>query len=949
MFSRSYFSYWGKAKPQDCGGAQFHLLPYHCLDVAAVGLQYLRRAPAFRGFLGSRMHVYDELAQEQWIAFWLAMHDLGKFSESFQSQRPDLFKKLRGRLPDASKVYTLRHDSLGMLFWNDKLERYAVENRWFGLSTKACVHGLNYWVSAVTGHHGQPPEPQPCGRWKNHFHWQDDPLAIFQFTDDLRELIFEGREASTPTTLEPEAFERASQELSWWIAGLAVLADWLGSNTDYFAYRADPDDPLPLREYWAHAKEQAKVALDHSGVLLLHGGGALPFQSLFPKITTPSPLQSWAATTELSSGPQIYLLEDVTGAGKTEAAIFLAHRLMATGQADGFFIGLPTMATANAMYGRIARVYARLFAGNASLVLAHGQRNLVEAFAESVIPSGPTADDDQQVDESASIRCNAWLADHNKRALMAPAGVGTIDQALLAVLHSKHQSLRLLGLFRKVLVVDEVHACDAYMQGILENLLVFHAAAGGSAILLSATLPQRMKQALLRAFAAGCQSGAPVLASQSAFPLVTSWHSARPDDTEETPIATRKDVQRTVAVNYLTEESSVEAVIDAALAAGQCVCWMRNTVADALDAFALFRGKVPAEKLILFHARFALRDRLRIEGRILDLFGQGSTASLRQGQLVIATQVVEQSLDADWDVVVSDLAPIDRLIQRAGRLQRHVRDRHGERLQDPEARDQRGEPRLYVFGPQWTDRPPADWFKTTFRKAANVYAHHGRLWLTAKALQAGRFAMPADARNLIEGVFGGDSEIPEALEHNANQAEGKSYGDASEAQQNTVKLVSGYVRGGIDWWSEAKTPSRLGEASINVVLARWDLERLVPWCEHENIRHAWAYSTVRVAERLIAKCAEPEGAARKVALEQALPTLPGGGKWMVLLPLEEVDGVFVGQAWGKQSGPEEFVLRRWRYQAASGLVEVQAPDDTSSGADPATAGNIARRSSGEDT
>jgi len=923
MSSKSYFRYWGKARPQDCGGVQLHLLPYHCLDVAAVGLQYLRRAPAFRDFLGSRMHANDKLAQEQWIAFWLAMHDLGKLSESFQSQRPDLFEELRGRRPDASKVYTLRHDGLGMLFWNDKLERYAVDNTWFGLPTKASARGINYWVSAVTGHHGQPPEPQPCGRWKNHFHWQDDPPAIFQFADDLRELIFEGREASIPTTLDPDAFEHASQELSWWMAGLAVLADWLGSNTDYFAYRAEPDDPLPLREYWAHAKKQAAIALDHTGVLPLHPGGALPFESLFPRITTPSPLQSWAATTVLSRGPQIYLLEDVTGAGKTEAAVLLAHRLIAAGQADGFFIGLPTMATANAMYGRIAQVYARLFAGNASLVLAHGQRNLVEAFAESVIPSGPTADDDQQLDESASIRCNAWLADHNKRALMAPAGVGTIDQALLAVLHSRHQSLRLLGLFRKVLVVDEVHACDAYMQGILENLLAFHAAAGGSAILLSATLPQAMKEALLRAFAVGCQRDAPVLASQSAFPLVTSWHSARPDDTEETPIATRKDVQRTVAVDYLTEESRVEAVIDAALAAGQCVCWMRNTVADALDAFALFRGRVPADKLTLFHARFSLRDRLLTERRILDLFGQDSTPSQRQGQLVIATQVVEQSLDADWDVVVSDLAPIDRLIQRAGRLQRHVRDRHGERLQDPTAGDQRGEARLYVFGPRWTASPEADWFKAAFPKAANVYAHHSQLWLTAKALQAGCFAMPADARSLIERVFAGDSEIPEKLEHNANQAEGKSYSDASEAQQNTVKLGSGYVRGGIDWWSEAKTPSRLGEASINVVLARWDLERLLPWCEHEDLRHAWAYSTVRVAERLIAKSAEPEGAARKAALEQALLTLPGGGKWCVLLPLEKGHQGWTGAAWSKTTAQRPEQRLSWVYDSLSGLCQIE--------------------------
>ena len=322
----------------------------------------------------------------------------------------------------------------------------------------------------------------------------------------MRALLVNCAVAAIPSALDAESFRRASVDLSWWIAGLAVLADWLGSNTNFFGYRADPEHPLPLADYWAYAKRQAAIALDASGVLPMNSERALGFTELFPSIVTPSPLQDWAATVTLAPGPQIHLLEDVTGAGKTEAAVMLAHRLMGAGCADGFFIGLPTMATANAMYGRIAQVYGKLFSECASLALAHGQRNLVESFAKSVVPSGPQEDDARQADDSATARCSAWLADHNKRALLSPAGVGTLDQALLAVLHSKHQSLRLLGLFRKVLVVDEVHACDAYMQGVLETLLEFHARVGGSAILLSATLPQRMKQALLDAFASGCRS-----------------------------------------------------------------------------------------------------------------------------------------------------------------------------------------------------------------------------------------------------------------------------------------------------------------------------------------------------------------------------------------------------------------------------------------------------------
>ena len=912
------FRYWGKADPNYPGTPKWHPLVYHCLDVAAVGIEYLRRTPSVRALLMRELRIENERALERWTAFWLALHDLGKFSEAFQSQRPDLFQELRGRPPDAGKSYRLRHDSLGMLFWKEVLGPKAVEEEWFGPDSENALYGLDCWARAVTGHHGQPPQ-EGADFWGQHFDCEHDRTAILEFVNEVRALLVDDAVAAIPSALGAESFHRASVDLSWWIAGVAVLADWLGSNTNFFGYRADLDHSLPLSDYWEYAKRQADIALDASGVLPVNSKHALSFTELFPTIVTPSPLQDWAATVALTPGPQIHLLEDVTGAGKTEAAVTLAHRLMVAGCADGFFIGLPTMATANAMYGRIAQVYGKLFSESASLVLAHGQRRLVETFAESVVPSGPQENDARQADDSATARCSAWLADHNKRALLAPAGVGTLDQALLAVLHSKHQSLRLLGLFRKVLVVDEVHACDAYMQGVLETLLEFHARAGGSAVLLSATLPQRMRQALLAAFAKGCRSMVPDVQALQ-YPLATSWHSAEPKTLMEKALPTREDMRRTLAVRYVCDEAQVVAAIESALASGKCVCWMRNTVADALAAHAKFQGRLLADRLTLFHARFALRDRLHTERKVLALFGERSTPMRRRGRLVIATQVAEQSLDADWDLVVSDLAPIDRLIQRAGRMQRHPRDERGQRLRDPKAHDRRGEPCLWVFGPAWADDPPARWFKAAFPKASGVYPHHGQLWLTAKLLQGGRIAMPDDARQLIESVFGEDTAIPDGLQSNANAAEGRGYADASVAQQNTVKLATGYVRGGIDWWSEAKTPSRLGEASMNVLLARWEGDHLRPWADG---RHGWAYSSVRVAERLIATAVEPSSPARKVALEQLLTTLPNKGQWSVLLALDDTARGWVGKAWSKPPRDRPAQKLTWAYDRQMGLRQVE--------------------------
>jgi CRISPR-associated endonuclease/helicase Cas3 len=867
------------------------------------------------------LHVEDAAALRRWIAFWLALHDIGKFSEAFQGQKPDLFRTLRGRTPRQDKVYAVSHDSLGMLFWNECLSRLLVDEGWLGNHTSTCLEGLDCWMRAVTGHHGQPPKVSATGFWSAHFDRNEDQASIFAFSAAVRSLFLDDASARIPFVRNAEFFNKASRELSWWIAGLTVLADWIGSNTVFFRYRADYGTPAALPEYWKDAVLWATSALDVCGVLPVPIEKTHGFADFFPHITTPSPLQAWAEIVDVASTPQIYLLEDVTGAGKTEAAVALAHRLMKAECADGFYIALPTMATANAMYGRVARVYQALFSQHASLVLASGQRDMVQSFSRSIIPPGPSDSDNDQMDESATARCAAWLADHNKRALLAPAGVGTIDQALLAVLHSKHQSLRLLGLFCKVLIVDEVHACDSYMQHVLETLLEFHARAGGSAILLSATLPQRMKQSLLDAFARGLCSTAPA-ATEMSYPLATCWGSAMPNSLVEKELGTRGNVSRVVSIRYVCNELEVMAGIESALASGRCVCWIRNTVADAVAAFDRFKSRLPPEKLTLVHARFALKDRLDIEARVLRAFGRDSDPRDRAGQLVIGTQVLEQSIDVDFDLMVTDLAPIDRIIQRAGRLQRHARNQQGQLLSDQNARDERGEPCLWVFGPDWTDQPESTWFKAVFPKASKVYAHHGQLWLTANALRKGHVVMPDDARDLIEYVFDANAMLPEDLQRTALEAEGREHADASVALQNTLKLACGYERGGVDWWSEARTPTRLGEASVSVLLARWDTGRLRTWIDGE---HGMEYSSVRVAERLIARRAEDPDPQRESTIVRFLQSLPNRARWSVLLPLEMLQGVWTGTALAPGANKDQFINKRWVYAANSGLVERPQP------------------------
>ena len=241
-------------------------------------------------------------------------------------------------------------------------------------------------------------------------------------------------------------------------------------------------------------------------------GDRLDYGELIGPDTTPSPMQEWARNVELPAGPALFMIEDETGSGKTEAALMLAHRLFASGAADGLYVALPTMATANAMFDRLASAYRRLFTADAepSIALAHCARDMHAGFRTAMSRGGrnerPNSDSgasDGASETTVSAACAAWIADDRRRTFLADAGAGTIDQALLSVLPSRHQSLRFLGLMRRVLILDEVHAYDAYMRREMERLLEFQAGLGGSAILLSATLPRSVRERLTDAFAQG--------------------------------------------------------------------------------------------------------------------------------------------------------------------------------------------------------------------------------------------------------------------------------------------------------------------------------------------------------------------------------------------------------------------------------------------------------------
>jgi CRISPR-associated endonuclease/helicase Cas3 len=873
------YQYWGKANQSDSKGAlSYHLLVYHCLDVAAVGHVLLQKSKHLMNRFNEITNLSDEVTAKL-IVFYLAIHDIGKFSDRFQNLRPDMFVHLRGYTCD--KTYNVRHDTMGYHLWDSVWSPLWDENL-LHLEKGACIEKIDWhdilkpWVQAVTGHHGRPPLLDNNGMTiyvQNLF--TDENIAMAQsFVNEVAELTIPDKSNQLLISYD-EDMDDLFKRSSWLLAGLAILSDWIGSNSEYFPLNSKH---IPLEDYWNKvALSKAEEAINKAGVLPSGISPKTGMKALFPKIDTPSPLQDHVSTCELADSAQLFILEEVTGSGKTEAALSLAHRLMKKGLAEGIFVALPTMATANAMYERLVEAYRLMFGSEAtpSLVLAHSARHLSDTFRHSIGLEHSRGDGIYAKDEeAASAQCTEWLADNSKKALLADVGVGTIDQGLMAVLPSKHQSLRLLGLSRNVLIVDEVHAYDPYMHTLLCTLLRFHAALGGSAILLSATLPIKHRQKLVNSFSQGLKGEQQKL-NENSYPLLTHCNG---NSIFETPIKTRKGTQRKVAVKFFDDISNVEMSLVNAAENGGCACWIRNTVDDAVDAYNSISSKLASENVILFHARFAMGDRQKIEKKVLDTFGKKSNDAIRSGRILVATQVVEQSLDLDFDYMVSDLAPMDLIIQRAGRLHRHSR------------KGRSGIPILGIFAPPLTDNPSEDWYKDVFPKAAFVYPSHGELWLTAHLLsEHGELVMPEDARNYIESVFGGNArnDVPEALRDRDDKAEGEDMAAISMAKLNSLLPFKGYGATVSQWLDDTRTPTRMGDLNTNVRLARWDGETIIPWMIDEKF--AWELSQVSISQRKIKDMVTYDGSL-KAELEHAVESMPDKGKWAVIIPLSNSEG-----------------------------------------------------------
>ena len=478
--------------------AVMHSIAHHSLDVAAAAtlLFPILRSPV--------------TIPAATLTAFVALHDIGKFTRTFQAKVEALWPPALGRFSPPPAGYP--HDAAGYVLLSGALSDRIdpMFTTWRTRARRAPI------LRAITGHHGRPP-PEPQHDLPERVACKACLAAAGTFIDAVLEVL-------APPPL-PALGDTERDRLAWWLAGLTTMADWIGSGR-WFA-PVDAQKHADLGAYWRSvALPTARRALAEAGLTRSPVNGNGGMTALFPEIENPRPLQHWAETVALPDGPTLFVIEDATGAGKTEAAVVLTHRLIGAGHGQGLFFALPTMATANAMYDRLSESYGRLFARGAhpSLVLAHGRRMLNPHFTDSILE--PAADATlpataEPADQVASAQCANWIADDRRKVFLAEIGVGTLDQALLAVLPTRHAMLRLLGLSQRVLVVDEAHAYDAYMGEELKRLLEFHGALGGSAIVLSATLTARQREEVAASFRAGLNLAPDQGTATTAYPLAT--------------------------------------------------------------------------------------------------------------------------------------------------------------------------------------------------------------------------------------------------------------------------------------------------------------------------------------------------------------------------------------------------------------------------------------------
>ncbi len=707
------FQYWGKAEE-----LSWHSLPYHSMDVVAVADQWWENSPSIRRSFSHETGLSEEQTYA-WVMFFIALHDFGKFDVRFQMKNLDLAEEnYNTNLPKNLGVKNYFHGDEGykwFVYESDiHFENVAdMQQDW-----------LQNWFAAVAGHHGTIPnsgEMPTKPPFVEESVIMQDSLARQKWIQEMCHFF-----------LEPENIRLADipkENPPILLAGFCSVCDWLGSNKDYFKYL--PNE-FSLKEYFISRKTTAVDALTDFG-LLAHITTKGGMGDLYPKYT---PQNVQTLIDNLTAKQSLIIIEANTGSGKTEAALAYASKLLAHNLGDCIIFALPTQATANAMLERLESVAGKIFGSNDNVILAHGKRDsnehfkrIIERHKHSVSPQG---------DLEAGAQCSEWLSSSRKRAFLGQIAVTTVDQVMLSAIRPlRHYFVRSFGIGKGVLIIDEVHAYDAYMYGILKAVLKQQKQAGGSVILLSATLPAYRKESLCNAWGYNKSVG------EQEYPLILqatdnevhTFTLENPDPSQEKSVVIELWKSDDCSISGKQLEQIVKAAENGAKVGIVC-----NLVDDAQKYAHRISGmtSVPVD---IFHSRYRYCDRMNKEKAVLGNYGKNSP---NQGRILVGTQVIEQSLDIDFDWIVSFICPIDLLFQRMGRLHRHLKQRP----------DFHKKPKCTVVMPDIDKSNLLDNAEEIYGLHNFIYTDTRVLWRTQRLLEQNDIIKFPDAyRDWIERVY----------------------------------------------------------------------------------------------------------------------------------------------------------------------------------------------------
>lgn len=707
---KSYLWVWGKTDlrgfSRKRGGPAWNPLLAHSFDTAAVALllfdDYL--AQPTKKLLVETFGAGDPDTARKVVALLVALHDIpGKACSEFQrsfyrdglraaAKQWERQARAAGLplAPDLQRCAPVRHaDVTARLL--PSLLGCCCRRRCGG--TDADSPALHAVADLLGGHHGHIPA---AGYLVRHGYISDGQRWR-RIHQQLVEAVAHRLDISPLAVKESIATPTRPAVLPIF-AGLVVLADWIASNERFFTYR-DPNTSLD--QWWKNSQTEAAQA---AAELLLQRWPTqqTTWSNLFGENHQPRPAQRSVMNLLPAAGPAMVIVEADTGSGKTEAAWWAAHHLTLTNQYHGMYMALPSRAATEQSAERSVRFVSASLGGDgqrANLAIVHGTaaasavaEELLQA-ATKAVPQGPASNVDTinlNDDGCPGAVLDDWFL-ASKRGLISPFGIGTVDQIVLAVQRSRFWFLRLFGLSQKVVIIDEAHAYELYQQSLLSTAITWLADAGASIVILSATLPRAAKWTLAEAW---CHGRGVSLSQEEAMThtvtVIDGAGRARGATPDTVP---RSDVLQLCTPSKLApgprshpfERRWAKAVLEEARDGG-IVAIVRNRVDSAVELYNHVYEIAPEvgwdteTEIVLLHGRLLERDRNRIQQRLLHLLGPHPDPRARAQEpnpnrpprlLVIATQVIEQSLDLDFDLMITDLAPIDLLIQRRGRVRRH--------------------------------------------------------------------------------------------------------------------------------------------------------------------------------------------------------------------------------------------------------------------------------------